>query len=114
MSALATECYEIASLIRFFCGVCTDEDFEICRAILKKGEFSTWAMIESDPGPLLPEPGQLVIYHENEELEPIEAIKVGNNNTIAGGCLIREEVGDNNFINHSDDCPRLVTKQKRK
>ena len=77
MSALATECYEIASLIRFFCGVCTDEDFEICRAILKKGEFSTWAMIESDPGPLLPEPGQLVIYHANEEMEPIEAIKVG-------------------------------------
>ena len=33
----------------------------------------------------------------------MEAIKVGNNNTIAGGCLIREEIGDNNFINHSDD-----------
>lgn len=43
-----------------------------------------------------------------------EAIKVGDNNTIAGGCLIREEVGDNNFINHADDCPKLVIKQKRK
>ena len=43
-----------------------------------------------------------------------EAIKVGNNNTIAGGCLIREEVSDNNFINHADDCPKLVVKHKRK
>jgi len=41
-----------------------------------------------------------------------EAIKVGDNNTIAGGCLIRENVSDNNFINHADGYPKLVTKHK--
>ena len=43
-----------------------------------------------------------------------EAIKVGNNNTIAGGCLIREHVYDDNFINHADGYPKQVIKHKRK
>ena len=41
-----------------------------------------------------------------------EAIKVGNNNTIAGGCLIREAVSDNNFINHAEGHPKLEIKNK--
>ena len=39
-------------------------------------------------------------------------IKVGNNNTIAGGSLIREAVSNDNFINHADDYPKLVIKNK--
>ena len=38
--------------------------------------------------------------------------KVGNNNTIAGGRLIREPVCDNNFINHSNGHPKLVKRNK--
>ena len=41
-----------------------------------------------------------------------ESIKVGNNNTIAGGSLIREAVSNDNFINHADDHPKLVIKNK--
>ena len=43
-----------------------------------------------------------------------ESIKVGNNNTIAGGCLIRETVCNDNFINHANGHPKLVKRHKGK
>ena len=42
------------------------------------------------------------------------SIKVGNNNTISGGCLIRDHVYDNSFIDHAKGYPKQAVKQKRK